>query len=254
MRRWPPHGGVGLPACPLARLPACRLPLAACHRLAGTALCLSNVGVPCKASIPHLVAGGRGGSIIITSSVAGLRGTPNFAHYAAAKHGLVGLMRSLALELAPHSIRGNSVHPGNVNTPMVHNEDLYRMFMPPQREPLGGGVHREGEDQEPAAHCLAGARRYQQRAAAPRLTSTPSVRSSASPRARYSSRPNIHHWNDITFFSVERLREDVGFRPAYTFAAAVEHTYDWFRREKLDESLRFDFSWEDNLIERLNGR
>jgi nucleoside-diphosphate-sugar epimerase len=66
--------------------------------------------------------------------------------------------------------------------------------------------------------------------------------------------PNIHHWNDSTFFSVERLREDVGFRPAYTFAAAVEHTYDWFRREKLDESLRFDFSWEDNLIERLHGR
>jgi nucleoside-diphosphate-sugar epimerase len=66
--------------------------------------------------------------------------------------------------------------------------------------------------------------------------------------------PNIHHWNDSTFFSVERLYEDVGFRPAYTFAAAVEHTYDWFRREKLDESLRFDFSWEDNLIDRLPGR
>jgi nucleoside-diphosphate-sugar epimerase len=66
--------------------------------------------------------------------------------------------------------------------------------------------------------------------------------------------PNIHHWNDSTFFSVERLREDVGFRPAYTFAAAVEHTYDWFRREKLDETLRFDFSWEDNLVERLTGR
>ena len=66
--------------------------------------------------------------------------------------------------------------------------------------------------------------------------------------------PNIHHWNDSTFFSVERLREDVGFRPAYTFEAAVEHTYDWFRREKLDESLQFDFSWEDNLLERLGAR
>jgi len=50
------------------------------------------------------------------------------------------------------------------------------------------------------------------------------------------------------------LREDVGFRPAYTFEAAVEHTYDWFRREKLDESLRFDFSWEDNLIERMSAQ
>jgi nucleoside-diphosphate-sugar epimerase len=63
--------------------------------------------------------------------------------------------------------------------------------------------------------------------------------------------PNIHHWNDSTFFSVERLWEDVGFRPAYTFEAAVEHTYDWFRREKLSESLQFDFSWEDNLLTSL---
>jgi (+)-trans-carveol dehydrogenase len=96
---------------------------------------LTGVWRTCKAAIPHLVAGGRGGSIIITSSVAGLRGMPNFAHYSTAKHGLVGLMRSLALELAPHSIRVNSVHPGNVNTPMVHNEDLYRMFMPRSENP-----------------------------------------------------------------------------------------------------------------------
>ena len=53
---------------------------------------------------------------------------------------------------------------------------------------------------------------------------------------------------------LHRLREDVGFRPAYTFAAAVEQTYDWFRREKLDESLQFDFSWEDNLIKRLGAQ
>jgi nucleoside-diphosphate-sugar epimerase len=66
--------------------------------------------------------------------------------------------------------------------------------------------------------------------------------------------PNIHHWNDSTFFSVERLWEDVGFRPAYTFEAAVEHTYDWFRREKLSESLQFDFSWEDNVLKRLGAR
>jgi len=65
--------------------------------------------------------------------------------------------------------------------------------------------------------------------------------------------PNIHRWNDSTFFSVERLREDVGFRPAYTFEAAVEHTYDWFQREKLGQSLRFDFSWEDDLLKRLGA-
>ena len=44
--------------------------------------------------------------------------------------------------------------------------------------------------------------------------------------------PWTHHWNKSTFFSVDRLWEDIGFRPAYTFAAAVEHTYEWFRREK----------------------
>lgn len=89
----------------------------------------------CKAATGHLIAGGRGGSIIITSSVAGLRGTPGFAHYSAAKHGLVGLMRSLALELAPYSIRVNSLHPGNVNTPMIHNDDAYRMFLPHKENP-----------------------------------------------------------------------------------------------------------------------
>ena len=96
---------------------------------------LTGVWRTCKAAIPHLVAGGRGGSIIITSSVAGLRGTANFAHYSSAKHGLVGLMRTLALELASHSIRVNSIHPGNVNTPMVHNDDVYRMFMPQHANP-----------------------------------------------------------------------------------------------------------------------
>ncbi len=66
--------------------------------------------------------------------------------------------------------------------------------------------------------------------------------------------PNIHHWNDSTFFSIERLRDDVGFWPAYTFRTGMEQTYDWFRREKLDESLQFDFSWEDNLIKRLGAQ
>jgi nucleoside-diphosphate-sugar epimerase len=66
--------------------------------------------------------------------------------------------------------------------------------------------------------------------------------------------PNIHHWNDSTFFSVERLREDVGFRPAYTFAAAVEHTYEWFQREGLAEALTFDWAWEDRLLAHIKDR
>jgi len=112
---------------------------------------LTGVWRTCKAAIPHLTANGRGGSIIITSSVAGLRGTPNFAHYAAAKHGLVGLMRSLALELAPHGIRVNSVHPGNVNTPMVHHEDLYRMFMPGSENPTREEITERAKTMSPLA-------------------------------------------------------------------------------------------------------
>jgi SDR family mycofactocin-dependent oxidoreductase len=96
---------------------------------------LSGVWRTCKAAIPRLIEGGRGGSIIITSSVAGLKGQPQFAHYVAAKHGLTGLMRTLALELAPHSIRVNTINPGNVNTPMVQNEDLYRLFLPDSPNP-----------------------------------------------------------------------------------------------------------------------
>lgn len=83
-----------------------------------------------KAAVPHLVAGGRGGSIVLTSSAAGLQGTPNLAHYVAAKHGVTGLMRTFANELAPHWIRVNSVHPTQVDTPMIMNDEIFRMFRP----------------------------------------------------------------------------------------------------------------------------
>jgi (+)-trans-carveol dehydrogenase len=87
-----------------------------------------------KAAIPHLRAGG-GGSIILTSSYAGLKAYLNTAHYTAAKHGVVGLMRTLALELAPDFIRVNSVHPTMVNTPMVMNPPTYRLFRPDLENP-----------------------------------------------------------------------------------------------------------------------
>jgi (+)-trans-carveol dehydrogenase len=91
---------------------------------------LTGVWNTCRAAIPHLVAGGRGGSIILTSSSVSLRAVANVGHYAAAKHGVIGLMRTLALELAPHSIRVNSVHPTGVDTPMIQNESLYRLMVP----------------------------------------------------------------------------------------------------------------------------
>jgi (+)-trans-carveol dehydrogenase len=71
---------------------------------------LTGMWHACKAAIPHLVEGGRGGSIVIISSTGGLKGIPKAAHYSSAKHGVVGLMRTLELELAPHFIRVNSVH------------------------------------------------------------------------------------------------------------------------------------------------
>ena len=82
---------------------------------------LTGVWHAAKAAIPHLRAGGRGGSIVLTSSTAGLMPFANLAHYTSAKHGVVGLMRTLALELAPDFIRVNTVHPTTVNTDMIHN-------------------------------------------------------------------------------------------------------------------------------------
>ena len=96
---------------------------------------LTGVWHTAKAAIPHLIASGRGGSIILTSSGVTLKGTPNFAHYVSAKHGIVGLMRTLALELARHSIRVNSLHPTSVFTGMLRNEQALRLFRPDLRSP-----------------------------------------------------------------------------------------------------------------------
>jgi SDR family mycofactocin-dependent oxidoreductase len=88
---------------------------------------LTGVWHTVKAALPHLIAGG-GGSVILTSSVLGLRGAANAVHYSAAKHGVVGIMRSLAGEFAQHGIRVNSVHPTLVNTHMVQNEQVWGLF------------------------------------------------------------------------------------------------------------------------------
>ena len=69
-------------------------------------------------SVPHLIEAG-GGSIIATSSTAGIKGLPFLAPYVAAKHGVVGISRTMANELAKHRIRVNTVHPTGVDTPMV---------------------------------------------------------------------------------------------------------------------------------------
>jgi SDR family mycofactocin-dependent oxidoreductase len=71
-----------------------------------------------KATVPVLIEQGRGGSIVVTSSVAGLRGLPFLADYSASKHALVGLARSVANEVGQHMIRVNTIHPASVPTGM----------------------------------------------------------------------------------------------------------------------------------------
>jgi (+)-trans-carveol dehydrogenase len=88
-----------------------------------------------RAAVPHLIAGGRGGSIVLTGSVAAMQAMANMSGYVSAKHGVIGLMRTLALELGQHRIRVNSVLPTNVNTPMFMNEGAFKLFRPDLENP-----------------------------------------------------------------------------------------------------------------------
>jgi SDR family mycofactocin-dependent oxidoreductase len=94
---------------------------------------LTGVWNTLEATVPVLIQGGRGGAIVLTSSTAGLKGMATLGDsdslaqaaqtaYTAAKHGVVGLMRNYALQLAPYDIRVNTVHPTGVMTPMIMND------------------------------------------------------------------------------------------------------------------------------------
>ncbi len=96
---------------------------------------LTGVWHTVKAAVPHMIEAGNGGSIVLTSSAAGLMAYPGVGHYVSAKHGVVGLMRTLALELAPHFIRVNSIHPTQVDTDMIQNETIWRLFAPDDPNP-----------------------------------------------------------------------------------------------------------------------
>ena len=97
---------------------------------------LTGVWNTAQAAIPHIVAGERGGAIVLTGSTAGLRGMGG-GGYGAAKHGVVGIMRGLANDLAAHRIRVNVVHPTAVNTMMATN-DAMQAFLSTQVEK---GIH-----------------------------------------------------------------------------------------------------------------
>ncbi|HEX9131231.1 MAG TPA: mycofactocin-coupled SDR family oxidoreductase [Ktedonobacteraceae bacterium] len=88
---------------------------------------LKGVWITCKVCIPQML-NRRGGNIICVSSTAGLKGMANLAHYVAAKHGVLGLVKTLAIELAPYNINVNAVCPTSVDTAMLRNQALYDVF------------------------------------------------------------------------------------------------------------------------------
>lgn len=88
---------------------------------------LKGVWITCKVCIPQMLSR-RSGKIICISSTAGLKGMANLAHYVAAKHGVLGLVKTLAIELAPYDINVNAVCPTSVDTAMLRNQALYDVF------------------------------------------------------------------------------------------------------------------------------
>jgi SDR family mycofactocin-dependent oxidoreductase len=88
-----------------------------------------------SAVAPRMIEAGTRGSIVVTASVLGLKGGRNMADYSAAKHAVVGLMRSMALDLAPHMIRVNALCPNSVDTNMINNETIFQRFRPDLENP-----------------------------------------------------------------------------------------------------------------------
>jgi len=82
-----------------------------------------------RAVLPHMLER-RYGRVIATSSMAGRMGNANLAHYVAAKWGVIGMVKSLAMEVANKGITVNAIAPAAVDTPMLHNEAMYRLFCP----------------------------------------------------------------------------------------------------------------------------
>jgi (+)-trans-carveol dehydrogenase len=106
---------------------------------------LTGVFNTVRAALPSMVERGEGGSIVLTSSTAGLRAYANTAHYTAAKHGVIGLMKVLAQEAGPHRIRVNAVCPTTVRTPLVINDATFELFAPHLENPTEDDVREPFE-------------------------------------------------------------------------------------------------------------
>lgn len=91
---------------------------------------LKGVWHTAKAAIPILKQQNEGGSMIFTTSSMATIGAPNMSPYCAAKHGVSGLVKTIAMELAPYKVRVNSVAPTTVNTKLIHNRPTYALFAP----------------------------------------------------------------------------------------------------------------------------
>ena len=92
-----------------------------------------------RAALPHMTRQ-RYGRIVAISSGAGRSGMPNLGHYGASKWGLIGLVKTVALETARHGITANVVCPTTVATPMVINEATFALFCPDIEHPTSEDV------------------------------------------------------------------------------------------------------------------
>lgn len=94
-----------------------------------------------RATIPHLIEQ-RAGRLVATSSIVANTGAPNASHYAAAKAGVVALVKSVAHEIAEYGITVNAVLPAGVDTPMIHNPPTYRLIRPDLENPARDDVEQ----------------------------------------------------------------------------------------------------------------
>jgi SDR family mycofactocin-dependent oxidoreductase len=101
---------------------------------------LNGVFHTVKAAVPTLISQGDGGSIVFIGSTEALKGAENISSYAASKHGVTGLMTSLARELGRYGIRVNSVNPTCVDTHMINNDFVYGLFRPDLEKPSRADV------------------------------------------------------------------------------------------------------------------